>query len=152
MAKYKVFSSNKKQPPRESLNSQQIQPRILRKDIFEVGQSHGSTIYQVPADKMFILLSASLFYHTDNTGGGGDFLLYVDTTSRELIKMSCSTPVASANSSQSMVIPFGSGLRFGSGTAFRLFNGSSSGTIIGGVYGYELDVKDLEYLDKNLQF
>lgn len=148
MTSYKVFKSNNSKIPDNAVLNQEVKQRVNRKDIYKVGQGHNTIVYQVPEGKMFILLSAYLFFQADNASGGGDSVLHTGSAGiNDILKLTCDSPPAGQTLSDAIIIPFGDGLRFGSGQYFKLFAGGGH-EIIAGVYGYEIDLKDLEYLNK----
>lgn len=147
MGKAVVYKSINNKIPAQTEYKPSLSNVLTKKTIWitKSRTSGGTTsIYVVPKDKMFILLSAYLTAQTTNTGGSSSNYIFVnqDTSSTRLIQFSLPLPPLAAANQNSISLNFSSGLRFAAGESFQLvtdFNASA------GIYGFETEDKDLEY-------
>jgi hypothetical protein len=108
-----------------------------------------TTLYSVPADKIFILLGFFISGVADNGSGGGDLeITTTDPNMATLIRIRTKASPAVGEVFNPMgSISLAEGIRFASGTRFDIYNGSSmemSGTLIG--YLIDKNAESLFYL------
>lgn len=145
MTTYKVFKGNT-----DKIKTNVLPPTNRLFNIKYIGEVNFAndgitTIYEVPAGKMFILLGCYISART--TGGtNGDCVLYVDNFG-SLLKTTPQEPTApelqGVNSNLSLSFPNGV-LRFGSASRFRIESGGADAKAWGGIVGYECDAKDIQ--------
>lgn len=100
------------------------------------------TIFTVPEDKEFILLTAFISQNATNASGAGLVDLKTTNTSMPDIAstMTILPPSNTTITQSSIALNFGRGLRFEAETIFTLEAGSSQ-AMVGGISGYLIEVK-----------
>lgn len=151
MAKQVAFKPILPNPPRKTLSIPALNNFIPRRNIIitKARTSGGTTtVYTVPAGKMFILIATYLTCRTTNAGGASANYIYIDrdTSSTRLVEASLPLPAAGTTAEGHTSLNFGEGFRFGDGVTFVL---STDFNATCGLYGYEIDQKDLEYYERN---
>ena len=126
-------------PPDPKVYSKEWYPRnYVSPSVYSTGVT--TTIYTVPANKVFVLLSAYMSYGTDNAAGTGYMELQTSAIGMPQILMLVSPPSMPAGSyySDATSIAYGEGVVFREGVVFKLWNGSSF-DMVGGLIGYEVN-------------